>query len=100
MMNILLTNHFADSKIHGMEYRQYYLAREWVKLGHQVTIPAAGVELAVRSYVPVAYPQIHGEFIPGLTILDALFHLGKRTNDLLEYQAVEPTQVSVAEDEL
>ncbi len=40
-MNILLINHYAGSKEYGMEYRPYYLAREWVKQGHQVTIVAA-----------------------------------------------------------
>ena len=40
-MNILLINHYAGSKYHGMAYRPYYLAREWVKAGHNVTIAAA-----------------------------------------------------------
>lgn len=40
-MNILLINHYAGSPHHGMEYRPYYFAREWVRLGHQVTIVAA-----------------------------------------------------------
>lgn len=40
-MNILLINHYAGSKEYGMEYRPYYLAREWVKQGHRVTIVAA-----------------------------------------------------------
>lgn len=40
-MNILLINHYAGSKEYGMEYRPYYLAREWVKQGHQVTIVGA-----------------------------------------------------------
>lgn len=40
-MNILLINHYAGSKEYGMEYRAYYLAKEWVKQGHEVTIVAA-----------------------------------------------------------
>ena len=40
-MNILLINHYAGSTNYGMEYRAYYLAKEWVKKGHQVTIVAA-----------------------------------------------------------
>ncbi len=40
-MNILLINHYAGSLGHGMEYRAYYLAREWVRLGHQVRIVAS-----------------------------------------------------------
>src|SRR5438094_8464906 len=33
-MNILLINHYAGSVRHGMEYRPYYLAREWARRGH------------------------------------------------------------------
>jgi glycosyltransferase involved in cell wall biosynthesis len=40
-MNILLINHYAGSPQHGMEYRPYYLAREWVRAGHCVHIHAA-----------------------------------------------------------
>ncbi len=40
-MNILLINHYAGSKEYGMEYRPYYLACEWIKQGHQVTIVGA-----------------------------------------------------------
>ncbi|MCR4400027.1 MAG: glycosyltransferase family 4 protein [Syntrophomonadaceae bacterium] len=40
-MNILLINHYAGSPYHGMEYRPYYLAREWTRMGHQVTVVAA-----------------------------------------------------------
>ena len=40
-MNILLLNHYAGSTRHGMEYRPYYLAREWVRAGHRVQIVAA-----------------------------------------------------------
>lgn len=52
-MNILLINHYAGSPRHGMEYRPYYLAREWVKLGHRVQI-VAGTFSHVRSVQPAA----------------------------------------------
>lgn len=39
-MNILLINHYAGSPDMGMEFRPYYMAREWVKKGHKVTIIA------------------------------------------------------------
>jgi len=40
-MNILLINHYAGSPLLGMEYRPYYMAREWKKAGHKVLIVAA-----------------------------------------------------------
>lgn len=40
-MNILLINHYAGSPYHGMEYRPYYFAKEWLKAGHTVTIVAS-----------------------------------------------------------
>ena len=40
-MNILLVNHYAGTPALGMEYRPYYLAREWVRLGHRVRVVGA-----------------------------------------------------------
>ncbi|WP_336489263.1 glycosyltransferase family 4 protein [Methylobacterium nigriterrae] len=40
-MNILLIDHYGGSESMGMEYRPYYLGREWVAGGHRVTIVAA-----------------------------------------------------------
>ena len=39
-MNILLINHYAGSPKYGMEFRPYYLAREWNKQGHNTLIVA------------------------------------------------------------
>jgi glycosyltransferase involved in cell wall biosynthesis len=54
-MNIMLINHYAGSCAHGMEYRPYYLAREWVRQGHKVTIVAASY-----SHVRVHTPETSG----------------------------------------
>ncbi len=37
-MNILILNHYAGSPDYGMEFRPYYLAKEWIKQGHNVRI--------------------------------------------------------------
>ncbi len=55
-VRILLLNHYAGSPHHGMEYRSYYLAREWVRCGHEVTIVAASV-----SHLRTRAPQVEGK---------------------------------------
>ena len=40
-MNLLLVNHYAGTPALGMEYRPYYLAREWVRAGHSVQVLSA-----------------------------------------------------------
>ena len=40
-MRILLINHYAGSVDMGMEFRPYYMAKEWIKSGYQVDIIAA-----------------------------------------------------------
>ena len=40
-MHIIFLNHYAGSPAMGMAYRPYYLAQEWLKKGHKVTIIAA-----------------------------------------------------------
>jgi glycosyltransferase involved in cell wall biosynthesis len=51
-MNILLINHYAGSPRHGMEFRPYYLAREWVAAGHKVQIMASSYS-HIRAKQPV-----------------------------------------------
>lgn len=56
-MKILIINHYAGSPIHGMEYRPYYMAKNWVKSGHNVTIVAASF-----SHVRQIQPLFNGSF--------------------------------------
>ena len=39
-MNILYIDHYAGSPQMGMEFRPYYLAKEWTKMGHKVSMIA------------------------------------------------------------
>lgn len=50
-MNILLINHYAGSPEYGMEFRPYYMCREWVKLGHNVLI-VGGSQSHLRKQQP------------------------------------------------
>lgn len=54
-VNILYVNHYAGSPKYGMEYRPYYLAREWIRLGHQVRIVASA-----QSHVRSRQPDMQG----------------------------------------
>jgi len=64
-MNLIIVNHHAGSKIHGMVYRHYYFAREWVKLGHSVTIVAASYS-HVRSQNPKIDSAVVEDEIDGI----------------------------------
>lgn len=55
-MRILYINHYAGSPRHGMEYRPYYLAREWVRSGHTVHIIASA-----QSHLRSCQPQLAGQ---------------------------------------
>lgn len=61
-MRLLLINHYAGSPQHGMEFRPYYLAREWVRAGHQVLILAAS-----QSHVRSTQPQPGGQTLDGIS---------------------------------
>ena len=54
-MNILLINHYAGLPQYGMEYRPYYLAREWSKMGHNGAIVAASF-----SHLKSKQPRVNG----------------------------------------
>jgi glycosyltransferase involved in cell wall biosynthesis len=64
-MNILLIDHYAGSPVHGMEYRPFYLAREWVRSGHDVTILAASFS-HLRTVQSQAPKGVRVEVIEGI----------------------------------
>jgi glycosyltransferase involved in cell wall biosynthesis len=64
-VNILLINHYAGSPALGMEYRPYYLTREWVRAGHRVLIVAAAFS-HVRARQPEIGSAAREEIIDGI----------------------------------
>ncbi len=64
-MNILYIEHYAGSPEMGMEFRPYYLSREWVRLGHKVTI-IAGDYSHLRKKNPTVIEDFQSEVIDGI----------------------------------
>jgi hypothetical protein len=44
---------------------------------------AADVEIVFQDYRHPTYPQLHGDFIPNLSIVDLLFNCGPRSHEIL-----------------
>lgn len=65
-MNILIVNHYAGSVEMGMEFRPYYLGREWLKAGHKVDI-IAGDYSHLRKKNPSVKKDFQKEDVEGLT---------------------------------
>lgn len=72
-MNILYIEHYAGSPEMGMEFRPYYLSREWVKMGHHVTIIAADY-----SHLRRKNPNIDYDF--QVTDLDGIEYVWIKTD--------------------
>ncbi len=64
-MNILYIDHYAGSPEMGMEFRPYYLSREWVKMGHKVTV-IAGDYSHLRKNNPIVADDFQAESIDGI----------------------------------
>ena len=64
-MNILYINHYAGSPEMGMEFRPYYLSREWVKMGHHVDV-IAGDYSHLRIINPNVTRDMQKEIIDGI----------------------------------
>ena len=64
-MNILIINHYAGSLELGMEFRPYYFAKEWIKMGHRVDIIAADYS-HLRRVNPKVDKDFQQEIIDGI----------------------------------
>ena len=64
-MNILYIFHYAGSPKYGMSFRPYYLGKEWVKQGHNVTIVGASFS-HLRQQQPEVNKDFQEEFIDGI----------------------------------
>jgi len=68
MDTILYIDHYAGSPVHGMEFRPYYLARRWVRMGYRVFIAAASFS-HVRKTNPKVAGVVSREELDGITYL-------------------------------
>ena len=56
-MNILYIDHYAGSPQMGMEFRPYYLSKEWIKQGHKVFVIAGDY-----SHLRTKNPKVKKDF--------------------------------------
>jgi len=64
-MNIVYIEHYAGTPALGMEFRPYYLAREWVRAGHRVQMLAASYS-HVRARQPAVGREALDETVDGI----------------------------------
>lgn len=64
-MNILYIFHYAGSPQYGMSFRPYYMSREWVKQGHNVTIIASSFS-HLRQKQPDVSKDFQEEMVDGI----------------------------------
>jgi len=56
----------------------------------------AGVEVVFQEYHHPVYPQLHGEFLPGLSVIDLVFNAGPRSLEIIfsgNLTAVRPGEI-------
>lgn len=63
-MKILMISHYAGAPQYGMEFRSYYMAREWVRMGHNVTVVGAAF-----SHLRKTQPTVEHEILDGINYL-------------------------------
>lgn len=75
---IALANKFGPSPV-------YLSGKGGAKYQDETLFPANGITLEYTAFKPPAYAQWGGDFAPGLSVADALFHVGeKRTAEMVQ----------------
>lgn len=67
----------------AMGGKRYISGAGGMKYQDPETYARMGIELVVHTYHPKPYERSGSQFVPGLSIVDALFHCGPRSSDLL-----------------
>ena len=84
---IWIINHYAGSRIHGMEYRHYYLARHFARLGLRPAIVCASFHHLLTKLPDSAGAEVDG--VPYLWIKACRYRGNnvKRVLNMLEFSA-------------
>lgn len=70
----------------ALEAREYLSGKGGTKYQDPEKFARAGIHLDVQEYQPASYKHVSGQDLRGLSVLDALFHLGPETIHLLNYE--------------
>lgn len=65
----------AQTYVFGAQGRDY---------ADTASFTAAGVRPVFQDYRHPVYPQLHGQFVPGLSVLDLLMNVGPRAMDIIQ----------------
>ena len=71
-MNIIVINHYIGSPYYGMDFRPYYISREWVKMGHKVTMVGA-----TQSHIRMIQPEVKENF--SVEMIDGIQYIWLKT---------------------
>ena len=61
---------------------------------------SANIQLIWQDFVHPVYPQLHGEFIPNLSILDLLFNCGPQSLAILTQKGSPTSSPSLPDEPL
>ena len=78
-------------KCHADTYVFGGMGRNYADLS---SFEASGINIIFQEYIHPVYPQLHGEFVSNLSILDLLFNCGDESKDVLMSGNVSKDDIS------